>query len=315
MSIPGAAQRHPEQEPAPDPAGLCARADAAIERLWALAEMMTSRPADVPLLTEAVAAGLHFEEMRAALHRFCESSAARGGDDAARDALVEIGRQMGLAQARQEQASRPRARHAKGSGRLRVVGGVPGAVKIGAVAAAAAVAATGTIAGMHDTSSVRPFALPSPAAVMHAGVFPPDTAVLVPSASPSRSRRASQDARSASPAPSPPVSAPVVTTAPPQPSPSPSQPALTVPPGIDLGSVTRGTLILRAGDQDVTWTLRTSDGITVTSDGGVLQAGQELDLTVFAPLGYGWIYVSAGSQTWTVEVTSDLAPAALPPLP
>jgi FtsP/CotA-like multicopper oxidase with cupredoxin domain len=85
---------------------------------------------------------------------------------------------------------------------------------------------------------------------------------------------------------------------------------------LDLGAVTRGPLTLTAGPQAVTWTLSASDGITVLAagvpvTGGTLVPGQELDLTVIAPTGKGWIYVSFGGTTVPVEVTSDLGTPAL----
>jgi len=127
--------------------------------------------------------------------------------------------------------------------------------------------------------------------------------------------RAAVNAASPVPSATPPPPGPA--TAAPSPAPSAPAPALSVPRLLDLGPVTRGTLTLTAGPQAVTWTLSATDGIQVTENGapvtgGVLTAGQELDLAAWAPRGGGVIYVSAGPRTWAVVVSSDLSPAGPP---
>jgi hypothetical protein len=64
----------------------------------------------------------------------------------------------------------------------------------------------------------------------------------------------------------------------------------------------------------VEWTATTTDGIRLSSYSGVAVAGQPVVLQVTdGPARGGWVYVSFGSVTVPVEVTTDLAPVlALP---
>jgi hypothetical protein len=84
----------------------------------------------------------------------------------------------------------------------------------------------------------------------------------------------------------------------------------------------RGPLTVTAGPDAVSWTVTSTDGITVSQDGapvtgGVLAAGQEMDLTVSAPTGHGVLHFWVGTKVFTVVVSQDAgAPVlALPSAP
>jgi hypothetical protein len=190
-----------------------------------------------------------------------------------------------------------------------------------AVIGSSAVAASAVLVIGAGVSRPVPYETPAPAghSAFRAPSADPFAAVRIPRAAAGSSPRARTAAQSASPAPvavpSPRTSSAPSATAPPS-FPAPG-PVLDVPRLLDFGAVTRGPLVLHAGDQAVTWTLRATDGITASAGGaavtgGMLAAGQELDLTVFAPLGGGWIYVSFGGTTVPVEVTSDLGGTPAP---
>jgi len=184
-----------------------------------------------------------------------------------------------------------------------------------AVIGTSAIAASAVLVIGTGVTRTVPYQTPAPAgpSAARAPAAQPYAAVRIPRDAASAAPRARTAAQSASPAPSaspPPSSAPAAPPpSPPPPAPAPV-PAIAVPRILDLGAMTRGPLTLTAGPQAVTWTLSATDGIQVLENGapvtgGVMTAGQELDLTVIAPAGKGWVYVSFGGTTVPVEVSSD----------
>lgn len=191
-----------------------------------------------------------------------------------------------------------------------------------AVIGSSAIAASAVLVIGAGVTRTVPYQTPAPAGHAASRAVAPYSAVRIPRDAVSSSPAARTVAQSAGPVPaavpSPHASSPP-SAAPTRSAPAPD-PVLDVPRLLGLGTATRGPLAVRAGDQAVTWTLRATDGIMVSAGGvpvtsGTLTAGQELDLTVFAPLGAGVIYISAGARTWAVVVSSDLAPAGLLPVP
>jgi hypothetical protein len=176
------------------------------------------------------------------------------------------------------------------------------------VAAAAAVAAA-TVAGgttgyaMNNDASRLPVSATLRPAMLRTAQFPPGSAVLAPSPPPSGLRRAGQDARSASPAPSPVVSAPVVTAAPPQPSPPAPAP---VPAGtlvadstvLDLGVLGAGSVTLTAEGGPVSWSASQVPGLEVWPSSGTLQAGESVTVSFRATdqsqSGFGIVTLAPG---------------------
>lgn len=283
----------------PDPGLLAASADELSARYGLVA-------------VELIADGAHGYEAREAA---VQLTAALGTHVMMRDAWIAEGRRREAA----DRDARPAAsgpRHARGR-HLNPVPGIPTAVTRAAAAGIVAAGLTGTIAAMHEESSVRTVAS-APAAARGVHRMPPDTAVLVPSTSstprtyePKHAKRPSADAASASPAPTPSLPAP---SAPPSPvsssqPPAPDVPVLSVARFLDLGDSIRGELTLTAGPDAVTWTATTTDGITLSQSGGVLVPRQAVTLEVTdAPAGGGWVRISAGTETFTVHVTSGLGP-------
>jgi len=300
MSTPGAMQRQPEDGSDPAPGALC-KADATLDRLWAVLEDLTRHKADQDVLIELLGCGLHLEECRAEMRRFSETVAMQ-------DALISFGRQLER-QEQAAQAARPRHRHARTGNRPRLR-------LAGAAAVAAATAVSGGIV-VHDDAAVQHATsapLLSPAA-MHAASLAPDSAVPFPS--PSWSRRARQDAKEASHAPSPALAAPVVTVAPAQPSPSPQQHAGTLVADstvLDLGVLGAGSVTLTAEGGEVQWSASQVPGLEVWPSSGVLQAGQSVTV-LFRALDQsqsGFGIVDLGGVPVTV---SWPAVAGLPSLP
>lgn len=331
----GAARRR-EQEPPPPPAGAAAEAelrrviaaaDAALGRISrregeiaaiaaALRQMgfacgnaerfavLAGKLADRQSLqiVESISCAAHVAEAREAAGQL---AAAVAFSQAMYDAALAEGRRR-EAEERDSagQRARPsRPRHGRPS-RLMVVTGT-------AAAAVTVLGAGGAIAA-RDSAQVR-FAAAGPA--RHARLYftwPVAASLLPPQPSRSPSPRRSAAVKSATPAPSVTVTpgVPSPSLSPPPPPPSLPPPVLLgLPATLDLGAVTRGPLVLRAGARAVTWTLAATDGIQVLENGvpvtaGRLVPGQELDLTVQAPLGHGWVYFSAGPRSWAVKVTS-----------
>lgn len=334
----------PDQPPDPgDPGELAARARAALGDLERSKEALLRRSASGDGSARVLLAAMVVLRDFAAKTEAAWFAATVGAERE----LLELARENArlradLEESRQRQPARRRhaaerplwPRAVRGAAPLAVlpVGLRHAGSLLGHHAAATALAGTAVAAGAvlavgAGVTQTVPYGTPAPAshAAFRAPAAAPYSAVRIAggaSSSPSGPRTAAQ---SASPVPSA-VPRSRVSSPPAAPSPSPSPavtaavPALTVPRLLDLGATTRGPLTLRAGGDAVTWTLRATDGITVSAagvpvTGGTLAAGQELDLAVSAPTGAGVVYVSAGSRTWAVVVSSDLAPAGPPPVP
>lgn len=287
MSTPGAAKRLPDdsEDPAALIAAHCARADATLDQLKGVLDMLSGGQCgrDTPLWLKDV--GEHLWEYRQAVTEAAASFPAI-------DNAIEMGRAL----ERAEQAARLPARHARHSRPAR------SHLRLAGVAAAAAVVATsGTVATMTDTGNTHHTFLPSPAAALHAVALPGDTATLIPQGSPVRSfssPRPSVNAKSAAPVVTPSPSAPVVTASPPQPAPVATQvapPALTVSAQDLQLTGTSGSFSLAATTETGTsWAAETDiPGATLSVTQGVLTSAQQpVTVTLTDPEGLmGTVFV------------------------
>lgn len=305
----GSAARHRErpEEPPPDASAVIAELGRIGGETDAIIGRMKRTDGGPQLIVESISLAAHWAEAREQL----EALTAR------LPSLAEMHR-MGVAegrrQAEREAAEAERAapvRHRHRKPRLSVVGGTAVTLAAASVAGGAYVA--------QDSALAHHWSAASPAAVrLHEG--PADSAVPVPSWSPSA--KPSAAVASAHPAPvvtasptpsSTPPPAPAPSWSPPPP-PAPPPPDLIVPSALSLDG-NRGTLTLTAGDQAVEWTLDASPGLSVDVRSGVLAAGQSVQVEVYDGPGVaGWLYASFGGTTIPVKVTSSLgAPAVAMP--
>jgi hypothetical protein len=118
MGTPGALERHTDDDTAPlSPAGVLARASAAIDRQWDLLNDLTSWHADPDALAAIVANGRHLEEVRLELAALNGNLAALNGNLAALEHLAAV---TGALPGRDEPASR--GAHQRAQSRLHLAG-------------------------------------------------------------------------------------------------------------------------------------------------------------------------------------------------
>lgn len=299
-------RRHDEAAPAVS-RDFPAETAALLDRAGALVGRLEAGGAGTRLINETVVLGIQLGDLAAALE-----------DAAAGEAVVSAAYAQGRADGTAAGQQPSRARR-EGRGRhLSSVPGIPATAARAAVAAVVAgtLTAGGIAAGMHEESSVR-YAATSP--VRHAALhrMAPDRAAAIPSPRGSPSPRPSAAAASASPAP-PAVPSPAGPSSSPPPAPVPSAtaapgPVLDVQRLLDLGDSILGQLPVSAqGPGEVAWTATATDGIRLSQYAGVAVPGQPVTLTVISRTGgRGWIYISSGTVTVPVEVTSDLGVPAL----